>query len=286
MAGMIGESLETGRSVTDMAAMVLPDREALAHGAAPQALMAHALAWLSRFVGAPLALFYPVDRRLGKFACGPIVTRAPSGDHPRVVWSISRYRQQYGALDPFAPRRFAHSALSVVDATDLAGEEEFARSPYACGYLAGLGMATQTTLYLRASGRIVAGVDLLRARTHPRLSAEQLTLLRTTHAFVEQAFACAFGLSTASPNAEEPAVGALTHREIEVARLVAGGASNAEVARALSISEGTVKTHLVRVFAKLGVRSRTQLAVLLSSEHGADVHALPLSATADSSGIA
>ncbi|MCM3521826.1 response regulator transcription factor [Curtobacterium sp. P97] len=46
-------------------------------------------------------------------------------------------------------------------------------------------------------------------------------------------------------------------REIEVLRLVADGASNGEVARALHISEATVKSHLVHVFSKLGVSSRT-----------------------------
>ncbi len=49
----------------------------------------------------------------------------------------------------------------------------------------------------------------------------------------------------------------LTAREIEVLALVAQGQSNAEVGRSLFIGEATVKTHLVRVFAKLGVSDRT-----------------------------
>lgn len=49
----------------------------------------------------------------------------------------------------------------------------------------------------------------------------------------------------------------LSAREIEVLRLVADGASNGEVARRLHISEATVKSHLVHVFSKLGVASRT-----------------------------
>jgi DNA-binding NarL/FixJ family response regulator len=46
-------------------------------------------------------------------------------------------------------------------------------------------------------------------------------------------------------------------REIEVLRLVSRGRTNAEIGRALFISEATVKTHLVRAFAKLGVSDRT-----------------------------
>ncbi|MFJ3378997.1 response regulator [Curtobacterium sp. NPDC090217] len=49
----------------------------------------------------------------------------------------------------------------------------------------------------------------------------------------------------------------LSTREIEVLRLVADGASNGEVAAALYISDATVKSHLVHVFSKLGVTSRT-----------------------------
>jgi DNA-binding NarL/FixJ family response regulator len=49
----------------------------------------------------------------------------------------------------------------------------------------------------------------------------------------------------------------LTPREVEVLRQVARGLSNAEVGRVLHISEATVKTHLLRVFEKLGVSDRT-----------------------------
>lgn len=50
---------------------------------------------------------------------------------------------------------------------------------------------------------------------------------------------------------------ALSSREIEVLRLVGAGASNAQVAARLHISDATVKSHLVHVFTKLGVSSRT-----------------------------
>ena len=49
----------------------------------------------------------------------------------------------------------------------------------------------------------------------------------------------------------------LSARELEVLRLVASGASNGDVAASLHITDATVKTHLVHVFSKLGVSSRT-----------------------------
>lgn len=57
----------------------------------------------------------------------------------------------------------------------------------------------------------------------------------------------------------------LSAREAEVARAVAAGKSNKEVADQLHISERTVKAHLGAVFEKLGVRDRVQLVLRLSS---------------------
>jgi two-component system, NarL family, nitrate/nitrite response regulator NarL len=55
----------------------------------------------------------------------------------------------------------------------------------------------------------------------------------------------------------------LTRREGEVARLVSRGSRNKEIARALDISEGTVKMHLHNLYEKLSVSSRTELALLV-----------------------
>ena len=59
----------------------------------------------------------------------------------------------------------------------------------------------------------------------------------------------------------------LTERETEILRLMAGGYSNKEIARALDVAEGTVKNHVSNVLAKLGVRDRTR-AVLKAVDQG------------------
>ncbi|GAA3217927.1 response regulator transcription factor [Actinocorallia longicatena] len=59
----------------------------------------------------------------------------------------------------------------------------------------------------------------------------------------------------------------LTPREKEVLRLLGTGLSNAELAARLQLSEATVKTHIARIFAKLGLRDRAQ-AVVVAYESG------------------
>ena len=72
------------------------------------------------------------------------------------------------------------------------------------------------------------------------------------------------------PPADQPAASrlhALTAREREILTLVGTGISNTDIARRLTITEGTVKTHLNRIMSKLGLASRAQ-AVVIAYETG------------------
>jgi DNA-binding NarL/FixJ family response regulator len=93
-------------------------------------------------------------------------------------------------------------------------------------------------------------------------SGDSVVAPSTTRRLIDQ-FAGLLPGGEANPNE----LAELTDREREVLTLVAQGLSNAEIAQRLFVSEATVKTHVGRVLAKLGLRDRVQ-AVVYAYEHG------------------
>jgi DNA-binding NarL/FixJ family response regulator len=68
-------------------------------------------------------------------------------------------------------------------------------------------------------------------------------------------------LSERSPDSSQALVDPLSTRELEILRLLAGGATNREIALQLFIAEGTVKNHVTNIFSKLDVTDRTRAAI-------------------------
>ena len=77
----------------------------------------------------------------------------------------------------------------------------------------------------------------------------------------------AYRASTGPDPTAQVRLGELTARELEVLRLIGRGATNAEIAELLVIGEGTVKTHIGRIFDKLELRDRAA-AIVFAFDHG------------------
>ena len=103
---------------------------------------------------------------------------------------------------------------------------------------------------LLAAIRVIAAGDALLAPAVTRRLIAEFSRLRPRH-----------------PSPSPVALDVLTARETQVLRLVAEGLSNPEIAGRLVVTEETVKTHVSRVLAKLGLRDRTQ-AVVAAYESG------------------
>jgi len=140
--------------------------------------------------------------------------------------------------------------------------------------------ATRTILPLRARNRSVAIIFLLEERDATIADLLVLPvegiLLRTACAekFIDCVASAHQGRKWVDPDllrdltTELPRqiVSPLTSREAEIAQLVSHGLHNKEIARRLDMTEGTVKTHLHHIYRKLGICSRTQLALSIARQ--------------------
>jgi DNA-binding CsgD family transcriptional regulator len=204
-------------------------------------MKAHALTAITALVPAALTWFKGVGRR----------------HHPPVVLQTGLW-----SLDPVALWNFGLLAERSRDATVL-GLRDF--DPEHRAFLSDHGIGDRAEIYLRTSGSIAADFALLRSVDEPPFTSAELAALRRLQPLLEHAFACAIAPETPDVHDLLRDSG-LSRREADVAELVGRGATNQEIARHLHIGEATVKTHLTRVYGKVGVRTRTQLALLLGAQ--------------------
>jgi DNA-binding CsgD family transcriptional regulator len=114
----------------------------------------------------------------------------------------------------------------------------------------------------------LAGVLLERARPDDRARARQLLESAAADAAeLGMAGLCAVaerlraGLTAGTPAVSERDSALLTSRELQVLTLVAKGLANKQIARALEVSDKTVKAHVSNILAKVGAADRTQAAI-------------------------
>ncbi|GAA3491791.1 response regulator transcription factor [Streptomyces cremeus] len=179
-------------------------------------------------------------------------------DGAQAVQLATRYRPDVALLDIRMPHKNGiEAAREIVSASKGATKAlmltTFSLDEYvyaaleagASGFL--LKDATFPEL-LQAVRVVAAGEALLAPSVTKRLIAE-------------------FGRRGARPQAGVHEVEGLTGREVDVLVLIGQGLSNADIAARLCISDHTVKTHINRLFAKMGLTGRAQ-AVILAYELG------------------
>ena len=186
-----------------------------------------------------------------------------------VVLDLAMLRANELDADPehdSAPNLLAWRSLSGRTPLILAGVEFSVRDELAA-LAAGVAACCDTRMNLaelaRIAGIVIDGGVWVSAMTLPNLLARLQTVAKqdTVPLVVvdrEQ------GAPTPNEENVRHALAELTDRQRAVARLVANGSNNKEIARALNITERTVKAHLTEVFERLKISDRLQLAVRLN----------------------
>ena len=128
-------------------------------------------------------------------------------------------------------------------------------------------MADVVEIWLRDAGRTVGAFSLLRFEAGDTRGgvAGNSTAARFAPARSKRSCGCSRWPKPRWPAARAARIHRigceerLTYREEQIARLVRDGRSNKEIARDLALGQPTVKTHLMRMYRKLGVSNRTEL---------------------------
>jgi DNA-binding CsgD family transcriptional regulator len=195
--------------------------------------------------------FYEVDGHLNlnRFVLSSDV---PSSFHDQYLAGMDR-------LDPLHPRSASNRPfvrLSV--AIDQCATQDAATYRSFAGQC---GIADMIEFFFRRNDRIVAGMSVLWA-PWCKIPDSTMNIAEKIHDYLE------FNLtSRLSSTAEEPPRYGLTSREMEVIELLCCGRTNREISECLNIGLATVKTHLIHIFEKLGVETRSAVVALMSRPH-------------------
>jgi DNA-binding CsgD family transcriptional regulator len=210
---------------------------------------AHTAAFTSQALGAQWSCFYFLDAEGEPF--GFQVHRTP--------WAL---RESYlthlmARSDPLHPARLVTQNLRFVSMFDprLNCALELRRNFW--NFLSAFGTRDAAEMIFRVGGRAVAGMSLLWVGQAGSRADRQLG--ESMQSYIEFNLAAHYSPSLANLSTEASVGLALTDRELEIVQLVCQGSSNAQIAQRLAIGVSTVKTHLLHVFEKFGVRTRAAL---------------------------
>jgi len=206
---------------------------------------------LLRLLGADYFASYVWDEARGVFD-GRVAINMGDGN-------LRTYEQYFQHHDPITFQLQKCRGPTLV--SQVMRQSELIRTEFFNDFLARDGLYHGVNLFAYSGSRNIGDLRIWRGRNRPAFDRDTLALL----ALVEPAFTRALERG-ASRSAAQPA-GALTEdlllclspRERSIARLLCVGRADKEIAHELDIAHSTIRTHVTRIFAKLGVRNRTEL---------------------------
>ena len=191
----------------------------------------------------------------------------PSGDRfgDRVILNMSpanldAYESHFQFHDPITRRLQRFRRATFVE--EVMPRADLQRTEFFHDFLARDGLHHGLNHFAWVGPRNLGDLRVWRSATRPDFSESERMLLD----LVGRAFTAALRRCV-PPDSSVGPLAPLTPREREVARAVAHGLSDDEVASQLGMSFGTVRTHVGHIFDKLAICSRTQLAHLVWSAH-------------------
>lgn len=216
------------------------------HTLPAQEVAGHCLQAFTQLVPVSQAAFYCVDRQLQ--ACDFRLHGMSREMH-------RDYLDNYRQFDPLQPRNCLSSGLTVVPLGFAMARQPPRDSHRYRDFLQRYGVVDVVEIVAHRADQPQAAISLLRTAEQGVFTADQLTQLNALQALLQMA--------VANMQPCDDALAGLTPKERQIAWLLRQGASNKQLALELDVGLPTIKTHLIHLFRKTGVSSRTELVAAL-----------------------
>jgi DNA-binding CsgD family transcriptional regulator len=216
-------------------------------GGHPKSAASHALHFAKDLLGANAAAYYDVDDDLNP--TGFLLSDVPIEFH-------LGYLHRMGRFDPLHPKHAA--ARQTARLHDEFEHNLTAETAAYRSFASQSGITDMVELFFRRQDRIVAGISLVWSG-RCKIPDSTMHVARKIHDYLE------FNLAGGADSSIDEAMRyGLTARELEVVALLCYGRTNREIGECLHISRATVKTHLIHIFQKLGVETRSAAVAMMS----------------------
>jgi len=205
------------------------------------------IAAFTRVVPATLCAFYRIDQQLqaGHFSLYHMSAQMHEA-----------YLQRYRHYDPLRPRNCAAAGRPVLSLHMGMAQQGRHETEVYQGFLQRHGVCDVVEIIACRQDRPIAGLSLLRDASLGRFSPDELGTLHALQGLLEIAAQAPYCTT-------DERLSQLTPREREIAWLLRDGMCNKTIAQRLDLGLPTVKTHLINLFRKVGVGSRTELVSTL-----------------------
>lgn len=216
------------------------------HAIPAQEVAGHCLQAFTQLVPASQAAFYCVDRQL---QARDFRLQGMSGEMHR------DYLDNYRQFDPLQPRNCLSSGLAVVPLGFAMARQPLRDSRRYQDFLQRYGVVDVVEIVAHRADQPQAAISLLRTAEQGVFTPDQLAQLNALQALLQMA--------VANMQPCDDALTGLTPKERQIAWLLRQGVSNKQLALELDVGLPTIKTHLIHLFRKTGVSSRTELVAAL-----------------------
>jgi DNA-binding CsgD family transcriptional regulator len=175
--------------------------------------------------------------------------------------NLANYDRYYQYHDPITFKLQACREPTLV--TQVMPQRDLMRTEFFNDFLARDGLRWGVNAYSYVGDRNIGDIRIWRGRHRDNFDTHTLDLLRLVEPAFTGALLRARG-GIASNEAQSAPLLKLSVRELEIARMIADDLSDKEIAYRFGVEISTIRTHLGRIFDKLGVRRRSGVASILS----------------------